>query len=66
MLRLSVAAFAAICLLSMGCYSAPVMPPSGLIYSNIGPVQDAEDLAAHAAEPVDRDADRHDSCSMRA
>lgn len=35
MLRLSVAALAAVCLLAMGCYSAPVMPPSGFIYSNI-------------------------------
>jgi len=33
--RLFVAAIAAIVLLAMGCYSAPVMPPTGLIFMNV-------------------------------
>ncbi len=35
MLRTTFALLAAICLLALGCYSAPVMPPTGFLYSNI-------------------------------
>lgn len=46
--RIFVAAIAAIVLLSMGCYSAPVMPPSGLIYMNV----DAPVSPAVAGKPI--------------
>jgi hypothetical protein len=54
MLRISIVSVALLALFSVGCYSAPVMPPSGLIYTNIeapvSPAVSGQPLGARRGE----------------